>query len=143
MMPANPRDQFSPFYQAVVPGSYIGWGQDNTAWQRALAFRAGCPALHGPEADRRQPDGRGGLRPWSASDLETAVRCDLPILTVVMRNNVPRRLCGQHACRDRKNMAPIGMSGKLMRRLAAGLGRLWRKASLTRRTFAARLATRP
>ena len=81
----NPRDQFSPFYEAVVPGSYIGWGK-TTQLGSGLGFALGAK-LARPEATVVNLMGEAAFG-MVGIDFETAIRCDLPILTIVMRNNV-------------------------------------------------------
>ncbi|MFC7398087.1 thiamine pyrophosphate-requiring protein [Chelatococcus sp. GCM10030263] len=81
----NPRDQFSPFYEATVPGSYIGWGK-TTQLGSGLGFALGAK-LARPEATVVNLMGEAAFG-MVGIDFETAVRCNLPILTVVMRNNV-------------------------------------------------------
>ncbi|TXH37873.1 MAG: thiamine pyrophosphate-requiring protein [Rhodospirillaceae bacterium] len=81
----NPRDQFCPFYRAGRPGSYIGWGK-TTQLGSGLGFALGAK-LARPEATVVNLMGEAAFG-MVGFDLETAVRCNLPILTVVMRNNV-------------------------------------------------------
>ncbi|MDR3488205.1 MAG: thiamine pyrophosphate-requiring protein [Bradyrhizobium sp.] len=81
----NPRDQFSPFYEATVPGSYLGWGK-TTQLGSGLGFALGAK-LARPEATVVNLMGEAAFG-MVGIDFETAIRCDLPILTVVMRNNV-------------------------------------------------------
>jgi acetolactate synthase-1/2/3 large subunit len=81
----NPRDQFCPFYRAVVPGSYIGWGK-TTQLGSGLGFALGA-RLARPDATVVNLMGEAAFG-MVGIDLETAVRCDLPIMTVVMRNEV-------------------------------------------------------
>jgi acetolactate synthase-1/2/3 large subunit len=81
----NPRDQFSPFYEAVVPGSYIGWGK-TTQLGSGLGFALGAK-LARPNATVVNLMGESAFG-MVAIDFETAIRCHLPILTVVLRNNV-------------------------------------------------------
>ncbi|MFK0166857.1 thiamine pyrophosphate-requiring protein [Rhizobium sp. NPDC090279] len=81
----NPRDQFSPFYEATVPGSYIGWGK-TTQLGSGLGFALGAK-LARPEATVVNLMGEAAFG-MVGIDFETAIRCNLPILTVVMRNNV-------------------------------------------------------
>jgi acetolactate synthase-1/2/3 large subunit len=81
----NPRDQFSPFYQATVPGSYIGWGK-TTQLGSGLGFALGA-RLARPDATVVNLMGEAAFG-MVGIDFETAIRCDLPILTIVMRNNV-------------------------------------------------------
>jgi len=81
----NPRDQFSPFYEATFPGSYIGWGK-TTQLGSGLGFALGA-RLARPDATVVNLMGEAAFG-MVGIDFETAIRCDLPILTVVMRNNV-------------------------------------------------------
>jgi acetolactate synthase-1/2/3 large subunit len=81
----NPRDQFSPFYEATTPGSYIGWGK-TTQLGSGLGFALGAK-LARPEATVVNLMGEAAFG-MVGIDFETAIRCNLPILTVVMRNNV-------------------------------------------------------
>jgi thiamine pyrophosphate-dependent acetolactate synthase large subunit-like protein len=81
----NPRDQFCPFYEATVPGGYVGWGK-TTQLGSGLGFALGAK-LARPEALVVNLMGEAAFG-MVAIDFETAVRCNLPILTVVMRNNV-------------------------------------------------------
>ena len=81
----NPRDQLSPFYEASVPGSYIGWGK-TTQLGSGLGFALGAK-LARPEATVVNLMGEAAFG-MVGIDFETAIRCSLPILTVVMRNNV-------------------------------------------------------
>ena len=78
-----PRDSILPFYPATVPHSYIGWGKTTH-----LGF--GIPLMIG--AKLAQPDkfclnfmGDGAFG-MSGLDIETAVRSNAPITTVVLNN---------------------------------------------------------
>jgi acetolactate synthase-1/2/3 large subunit len=80
----GPRNELVPFYQAPTPHSFIGWGKSH-------ALGAGLGLIMG--AKLAAPDkfcvnfmgdaafGMTGL------DFETAVRSNIPILTVVLNNN--------------------------------------------------------
>ncbi|WP_246704036.1 thiamine pyrophosphate-requiring protein [Rhizobium sp. P38BS-XIX] len=81
----NPRDQFSPFYETTVPGSYIGWGK-TTQLGSGLGFALGAK-LARPEATVVNLMGEAAFG-MVGIDFETAIRCHLPILTIVLRNNV-------------------------------------------------------
>ncbi len=79
-----PRDCIVPFYPATIPHSYIGWGKTTH-----LGFS--IPLMIG--AKLAQPskfclnlmgDAAFGM---SGLDLETAVRCQIPITTVVLNNS--------------------------------------------------------
>ncbi len=78
-----PRDSMVPFFTATTPHSYIGWGKTTH-----LGF--GIPLLIGAKlADPSRfclnlmGDGAFGM---SGMDLETAVRAQLPITTVLLDN---------------------------------------------------------
>jgi acetolactate synthase-1/2/3 large subunit len=81
----NPRDQFCPFYMASTPGGYIGWGK-TTQLGSGLGFAMGAK-LARPDATVVNLMGESAFG-MVGIDFETAVRCNLPVLTVVLRNNV-------------------------------------------------------
>ncbi|MDR6665335.1 thiamine pyrophosphate-requiring protein [Rhizobium sp. 1399] len=81
----NPRDQFCPFYMANTPGGYIGWGK-TTQLGSGLGFAMGAK-LARPDATVVNLMGESAFG-MVGIDFETAVRCNLPVLTVVLRNNV-------------------------------------------------------
>jgi acetolactate synthase-1/2/3 large subunit len=81
----HPRDQVLPFYRATVPHGYVGWGK-TTQLGSALGLMIGarlarpdrlCVAIMGEAAF-----GMVGM------DLETATRCGLPILVLLLRNGI-------------------------------------------------------
>lgn len=78
-----PRDSIIPFYTATVPHSYIGWGKTTH-----LGF--GLPLIMGAKLAHPHKfclnlmgDGAFGM---SGLDLETAVRAQIPITTVLLNN---------------------------------------------------------
>ena len=78
-----PRDSIMPFYTATVPHSYIGWGKTTH-----LGF--GIPLMIGAKMARPDKfclnfmgDGAFGM---SGLDIETSVRANAPITTVVLNN---------------------------------------------------------
>lgn len=81
----NPRDQFCPFYVASTPGSYIGWGK-TTQLGSGLGFAMGAK-LARPDATVVNLMGESAFG-MVGIDFETAIRCNLPVLTIVLRNNV-------------------------------------------------------
>ncbi|CAM5776774.1 thiamine pyrophosphate enzyme [Labrys miyagiensis] len=81
----NPRDQFTPFYQAVTPGFYLGWGK-TTQLGSGLGFAMGAK-LARPDATVVNIMGEAAFG-MVGIDFETSIRCNLPILTVVLRNHV-------------------------------------------------------
>lgn len=81
----HPRDQFMPFYEAIVPGGYLGWGkttQLGTGLGLMIGARLARPDWLAVNLMGEAAFGMVGL------DFETAVRCRLPILTIVMRNDL-------------------------------------------------------
>src|SRR5262249_22128797 len=84
----NPRDQIVPFYEALAPGGYIGWGK-STQLGYGLGLIMGAK-LAAPEklAINMMGDGAFGM---AGMDFETAVRERIPILTILLNNSA---LCG-------------------------------------------------
>ena len=80
----SPRNQLVPFYQAPVPRSYLGWGKSH-ALGAGLGLIIGAK-LAAPEkfCVNFMGDAAFGM---TGLDFETAVRNDIPILTVVLNNN--------------------------------------------------------
>ena len=79
----NPRDQIMPFYKAAAPGGYIGWG-------KTTHLGYGIPLVMGAKmADPSQfcINFMGDLAfGHTGMDIETAVRAQIPITTVVINN---------------------------------------------------------
>ena len=80
----SPRNQLVPFYQAPVPRSYLGWGKSH-ALGGGLGLIIGAK-LAAPEkfCVNFMGDAAFGM---TGLDFETAVRNNIPILTVVLNNN--------------------------------------------------------
>ncbi len=80
----SPRNQLVPFYQAPTPRSYIGWGKSH-ALGTGLGLIMGAK-LAAPEkfCVNFMGDAAFGM---TGLDFETAVRNDIPILTIVLNNN--------------------------------------------------------
>ena len=80
----SPRNQLVPFYRAPTPRSYIGWGKSH-ALGTGLGLIMGAK-LAAPEkfCVNFMGDAAFGM---TGLDFETAVRCNIPILTVVLNNN--------------------------------------------------------
>jgi acetolactate synthase I/II/III large subunit len=80
----SPRDQLLPFYRAVPPRSYLGWGKSH-ALGTGLGLIIGAK-LAAPEkfCVNFMGDAAFGM---TGLDFETAVRCGVPILTVVLNNS--------------------------------------------------------
>src|SRR3989440_7049953 len=80
----SPRDQLLPFYRAVSPRSYLGWGK-SPALGTGLGLVIGAK-LAAPDklCVNFMGDAAFGM---TGLDFETAVRCGIPILTVVLNNS--------------------------------------------------------
>ncbi|HEY4162041.1 MAG TPA: thiamine pyrophosphate-requiring protein, partial [Dongiaceae bacterium] len=81
----SPRDQVLPFYEAIVPHGYMGWG-------KSTQLGLGMPLMIGAKLARPDwlcvnimGDAAFGM---IGTEFETAARCRLPILTIVLKNNV-------------------------------------------------------
>ena len=81
----NPRDQIVPFYQATTPRGYLGWGK-STHLGSSLGMAMGAK-LARPNWLSVNFVGDAGFG-QTANDFETAVRAELPILTVLVNNGV-------------------------------------------------------
>ena len=79
----SPRDQMVPFYRSAGPRSYIGWGKSH-ALGTGLGFAMGAK-LAAPEkvCINWMGDAAFGM---TGLDFETAVRCQIPIITIVSNN---------------------------------------------------------
>jgi acetolactate synthase-1/2/3 large subunit len=80
----SPRDQLLPFYRAVSPRSYLGWGKSHalgTGLGLAIGAKLAAPDKLCVNFMGDAAFGMTGL------DFETAVRCGIPILTVVLNNS--------------------------------------------------------
>ena len=79
----SPRQQMVPFYQSAGPRSYIGWGKSH-ALGTGLGLAMGAK-LAAPEkvAINWMGDAAFGM---VGMDFETAVRCKIPIMTIVSNN---------------------------------------------------------
>jgi acetolactate synthase I/II/III large subunit len=80
----SPRDQLIPFYRATTPRSYIGWGKSH-ALGTGLGLIMGAK-LAAPDkfCVNFMGDAAFGM---TGLDFETAVRCGIPITTVVLNNS--------------------------------------------------------
>jgi acetolactate synthase I/II/III large subunit len=79
----SPRDQLLPFYRSVSPRGYLGWGKSH-ALGTGLGLTIGAK-LAAPDklCVNFMGDAAFGM---TGLDFETAVRCGVPILTVVLNN---------------------------------------------------------
>ena len=80
----GPRDQSVPFYEAVTPGGFVGWGKTTTLGG-SLGFAMGAKLAH-PEKTVVHLLGDAGIG-MIGIDHETAARERIPILTIVINNS--------------------------------------------------------
>ncbi len=80
----GPRDQIVPFYEATMPGGYIGWGKTTTLGG-SLGFALGAKLAH-PDKTVIHLMGDASIG-MAGLDFETAVRERIPILTLVLNNS--------------------------------------------------------
>ncbi len=80
----SPRDQLSPFWQAVAPLSYIGWGK-TTQLGYGLGLAMGAK-LEAPEKICINVWGDAAIG-FTGMDFETAVRERIPILSILLNNS--------------------------------------------------------
>ena len=81
----HPRDQTIPFYEAIVPRGYLGWGNSSQLGYGlgiAMGAKLGAPDKLVINIMGDAAIGMAGM------DIETAVRHKIPILTLVLNNAV-------------------------------------------------------
>ena len=80
----SPRDQIIPFYRATRPRGYLGWGKSH-ALGTGLGLIMGAK-LASPDrfCVNFMGDAAFGM---TGLDFETAVRCGIPICTIVLNNS--------------------------------------------------------
>ena len=81
----SPRDQCTAFYQAVVPYSYLGWGK-TTQLGTGMGLAQGAK-LARPDWTVVNFMGDASIG-MVGMDFETAVRCELGTLTLVLKNSL-------------------------------------------------------
>ena len=80
-----PRDQIVPFWESTKPRGYIGWGKSTQLGYGlglAMGAKLAAPEKHVINIMGDAAFGMAGM------DVETAVRCEIPILTVILNNGV-------------------------------------------------------
>ncbi len=81
----HPRDQLVPFWESIVPRGYLGWG-NSTQLGYSLGLVMGAK-LAAP--DRMLINFMGDAAIGMAGmDIETGVRLEIPVLTIVLNNQV-------------------------------------------------------
>jgi acetolactate synthase-1/2/3 large subunit len=80
----SPRDQIIPFYRATRPRGYLGWGKSH-ALGTGLGLAIGAKLARPDKlCVNFMGDAAFGM---TGLDFETAVRCRIPILTIVLNNS--------------------------------------------------------
>lgn len=80
-----PRDQMVPFWQSLVPNTYLGWGkttQLGTSMGLAMGAKLAAPDKH---VIALQGDAAIGM---CGMDIETAVRERIPVTIIVLNNSI-------------------------------------------------------
>jgi acetolactate synthase I/II/III large subunit len=80
----SPREQLLPFYRATQPRSYLGWGKSHqlgTGLGLTIGAKVAAPDKFCVNFMGDAAFGMTGL------DFETAVRCGVPICTIVLNNS--------------------------------------------------------
>ena len=102
----SPREQLVPFYRATAPRSYMGWGKSH-ALGTGLGLNIGAKvAAPDKFCVNFMGDAAFGM---TGLDFETAVRCGIPITTIVLNNSA--RAIERHALvvsHDRYRTRDIG-----------------------------------
>ncbi len=81
----HPRDQLVPFWEPTVPRGYLGWG-NSTQLGYSLGLVLGAK-LAAPERTLINFMGDAAIG-MAGMDIETGVRLNIPILTIVLNNQV-------------------------------------------------------
>jgi len=79
----SPRDQITPFWDAITPLSYIGWGK-TTQLGYGLGLAMGAKLVH-PDKLCINVWGDAAIG-FTGMDFETAVRERIPILSILLNN---------------------------------------------------------
>lgn len=80
----SPREQLVPFYPATAPRSYIGWGKSHALGTGLGLIMGAKMAVPEKFCVNFMGDAAFGM---TGLDFETAVRCGIPILTIVLNNS--------------------------------------------------------
>ena len=102
----SPRDELLPFYRSNGPGSYLGWGKSH-GLGTGLGLIIGAKLAH-PEkvCVNFMGDAAFGM---TGLDFETAVRSNLPIITVVLNNySMGAEVTAMAASHERYNTRDLG-----------------------------------
>ena len=79
----SPRNQLVPFYQATTPRGYLGWGKSHSLGTGLGLIMGAKLAAPDKFCVNFMGDAAFGM---TGLDFETAVRCGIPTLTIVLNN---------------------------------------------------------
>ena len=124
----SPRDQLSPFWEAVAPLSYIGWGK-TTQLGYGLGLAMGAK-LAKPEKLCINVWGDAAIG-MTGMDFETAVRERIPILSILLNNfsmamEIPVMQAATREVSQHRHLGPLrghGQGVRRLRRACHGAGR--------------------
>lgn len=114
----GPRNQIVPFWESLVPGSYIGWGKSTQLGFGLGAIMGAKLAAPDKLCINLMGDAAIGM---VGMDIETAARARIPILTVVLNNGTMAAEIHSTAIADEKYdaLTQTGDYGAVARALGA------------------------
>ncbi len=95
----SPRDQLVPFWKSTSPHGYIGWGK-STQLGYGLGLAMGAKLVH-PDKLCINVWGDAAIG-FTGTDLETAARENIPILSILLNNAGDGDRAADHARGDRQ-----------------------------------------
>ena len=102
----SPRDEILPFYRSNGPGSYLGWGKSHGLGTGLGLIIGAKLAQPGKVCVNFMGDAAFGM---TGLDFETAVRSNLPIITVVLNNSsMGAEVVAMAASHERYNTRDLG-----------------------------------
>ena len=115
----SPRDQMSPFWNSTTPLSYIGWGK-TTQLGTGLGYAMGAKVSR-PEKTCLNVWGDAAIG-MTGMDFETAVRENIPILSVLLNNfsmaiELPIMQHGDREVPSHRHLRSLRRHGQSLRRL--------------------------
>ena len=113
----GPRDQLVPFWETLVPNSYIGWGKTTTLGYSIGGAMGAKLAQPDKLVVNLMGDASFGM---TGMDYETAAREEIPILTIVLKNSVLGSYINYHPIASKKYDLP-SLSGEYAK-VAEALG---------------------
>ena len=119
----GPRNQITPFWESLVPGSYIGWGKSTQLGFGLGAIMGAKLAAPDKLCINLMGDAAIGM---VGMDIETAARARIPILTVVLNNGTMAAEIHSTAIADEKYdaLTQTGDYGAVARALGAACERV-------------------